>query len=60
MNTTVNESSCSSPLSPKAEKIGSTVAYNLILAVLLIGNVFIIIVVYKTQTLRKPINFFYR
>ena len=58
MNTTGNDSSCSSPLSPNAEKIGKTVAYSLILAVSLIGNFFIIIIVYRTQTLRKPVNFF--
>ena len=58
MNTTVNGSSCSSPLNPKAEKIGKTIAFSLILFVSLVGNSLIAIIVYKTQTLRKPINFF--
>ena len=57
MNTTVNGSSCSSPLNPTAEKIGATIAYSLIFVVSLIGNSFIGIIVYKTQTLRKPINY---
>ena len=58
MNTTVNGSSCSSPLNPTAEKIGKTIAFSLIFVVSLIGNFFIGIIVYKTQTLRKPINYF--
>ena len=57
MNTTVNGSSCSSPLNPTAEKIGATIAYSLIFVVSLIGNSLIGIIVYKTQTLRKPINY---
>ena len=58
MNTTVNGSSCSSPLNPTAEKIGITIAHSLIFVVSLIGNSCIGIIVYKTQTLRKPINYF--
>ena len=58
MNTTVNGSSCSSLFNPTAAQIGKTFAYCLILVVSLLGNSFIGIIVYKTQTLRKPINFF--
>jgi len=58
-NTTINgtqPSSCSSD--PTAEKIGTTVAYSLIFLVSLAGNTVIGIIVYKTKTMRKPINFF--
>ena len=59
MNTTVNGSlTCSIPLNPTAAKIGKTFAYCLIFVVSLLGNSFIGIIVYKTHTLRKPINFF--
>ena len=49
-------SSCSS--NPTAEKIGKTFAYCLIFIVSLAGNTLIAIIVYKTKTMRKPINFF--
>ena len=42
---------------PKAEKIGKTFAYCLIFLVSLAGNTVIGIIVYKTKTMRKPINF---
>ena len=58
MNTTVNGSSCSDPLNSTAAKLGQTFAYCLLFVVSLVGNSFIGIVVYKTETLRKPINFF--
>ena len=58
MNTTVNGSSCSSPFNRRAANIGETFAYCLIFVVSLLGNSFIGIIVYKTHTLRKPINFF--
>ena len=58
MNTTVNGSGCSSPFNPTAAKIGKTFAYCLIFVVSLLGNSFIAVIVYKTHTLRKPINFF--
>ena len=59
MNTTVNGSmTCSSLFNPTAAKIGRTFAYCLIFVVSLLGNSFIGIIVYKTHTLRKPINFF--
>ena len=40
-----------------ASKIGITFAYCLIFLVSLAGNTFIGIIVYKTKTMRKPINF---
>jgi len=40
-----------------AEKIGLTFAYCLIFLVSLAGNAVIAIIVYKTRTMRKPINF---
>ena len=58
MTTTVNGSDCYSQLNPTAEQIGKTFAYCLILVVSLLGNSFIAIIVYRTRTLRKPINFF--
>ena len=59
MNTTANGSSFSSYCSliyPEALKVGATVAYSLILVVSLVGNSLIVLIVYKTPTLRKPIN----
>jgi len=59
MNTTANGSSfssCSSLINPEALKVGKTVAYSLILVVSLVGNSLIVLIVYKTPTLRKPIN----
>ncbi|XP_073250508.1 allatostatin-A receptor-like [Porites lutea] len=59
MNTTANGSSswsCSSLINPEALKVGATVAFSLILVVSLVGNSLIVLIVYKTPTLRKPIN----
>ena len=42
---------------PIAEKIGKAAAYCLIFLISLAGNSVIGIIVYKTQTMRKPINF---
>ena len=58
MNTTVNESSCSNPFNSTAATNGNTFAYCLIFVVSLLGNSFIGIIVYKTQSLRRPVNFF--
>ena len=58
MNTTVNGSGCFIPFNLTAAKIGQTFAYCLILVFSLFGNSLIGIIVYKTYTLRKPINFF--
>ena len=57
-NTTVNGTQPSSCLNPTAERIGKTITYCLLFVVSLAGNTFIGIVVYKTKTMRKPINFF--
>ncbi|XP_020611141.1 neuropeptide FF receptor 1-like [Orbicella faveolata] len=59
VNTTMNGTQPSScPSASTAEKIGSTFAYCLIFIVSLTGNTVIGIIVYKTKTMRKPINFF--
>ena len=58
MDTTINGSVCSIPLNFTAEKTGKTFAYSLILVVSLVGNLIIAFIIYKTQRLRKPINYF--
>ena len=58
MNTTVNEPDCSSQLNSTAEKVGQTFAYCIILVLSLVGNSCLGIIVYTTQTMRKPINYF--
>ena len=58
LNKTMNRTqpwSCHS--NPTADKIGQTVAYCLIFLVSLAGNIVVGIIVYKTRTMRKPINF---
>ena len=58
LNKTMNgtqQSSCY--WNPTAKKIGLTFAYCLIFLVSLAGNTVIGIIVYKTKTMRKPINF---
>lgn len=62
MNTTTNgthahESSCFDPDNLTAGTIGKIVAYCLFFVVSLAGNSFIAIIVYKTKTMRKTINF---
>ena len=52
------EYSISSCFSATACKIGETIALSMILAVSLMANSFIVLIVYKTPTLRKPINYF--
>ena len=54
-NGSIESSSC---FSKTAYKIGQTIALSLIIAVSLTGNSFIVLIVYKTPTLRKPINYF--
>ena len=54
-NGTIDSSSC---FSATAYKIGLTIALSLIIAVSLTGNSLIVLIVYKTPTLRKPINYF--
>ena len=47
----------SCPSNPTSEKVAKTLAYCLIFLVSLAGNIVIGIIVYKTKTMRKPINF---
>ena len=42
---------------PSAEKIGKTFVYCLIFLISLAGNTVVGVIVYKTKTMRKPINF---
>ena len=59
MNITANGSSswsCHSLLNPVVQRHVPTVAYGLLLVALLIGNSVIVMIVFKTPTLRKPIN----
>ena len=59
VNTTTNGTEPGNcPSNPLAAKIGKTFAYCLIFLVSLSGNTVIGIIVYKTKTMRKPINFF--
>ncbi|CAH3196430.1 unnamed protein product [Porites evermanni] len=62
MNSTANGSSgpwsCLDQLDSTASKIGATVILCLIFIVSLVANSLIVIIVYKTPNLRKPINFF--
>ena len=59
MNSTANGSSGSwTCLNFTAWKIGGTVTYCLIFIVSLVANSLIVMIVYKTPNLRKPINFF--
>ena len=61
MNSTTGNGSiesASSCVSITAYKIGVTFALSLSIAVSLTGNSFIVLIVYKTPTLRKPINYF--
>ena len=58
LNTTINASQPSSCYEPTAATIGKTFAFCLIFLVSLAGNTVIGIIVYRTKTMRKPINFF--
>ena len=61
MNSTTNGSSgslsCFNQFNSTALKIGGTVTYCLIFIVSLVANSLIVMIVYKTPNLRKPINF---
>ena len=58
LNNTMNGTQPSSCYwNPTAENIGKTFGYCLIFIVSLAGNTVIAIIVYKTKTMRKPINF---
>ena len=52
------ESSRYTMISETPSRIGKTIYLSLILAVSLVGNSLIVTIVYKTPTLRKPINYF--
>ena len=54
-NGSIESSSC---FSKTAYKIGETIALSLIIAVSLMANSSIVMIVYKTPTLKKPINYF--
>ena len=62
MSSTANESSaswsCFDQLNSTAWKIGGTVTYCLFIIVSLAANSLIVMIVYKTPNLRKPINYF--
>ena len=57
LNASRNEPSCSIKFDLAEHKIGVTVALCIIFVVSLLANSLIAVVVYKTSTLRKPINF---
>ena len=58
LNATINETQTSNcPSNPTAENIGKFFAYCLIFLVSLAGNTVIGLIIYKTKTMRKPINF---
>ena len=62
MNSKANGSSelwsCFDQLNSTASKLGGTVSYCLIFIVSLVANSLIVMIVYKTPNLSKPINFF--
>ena len=62
MNSSANGSSgswnCLTQLNPTAWKIGGTVTYCLFIIVSLVADSLIVMIVYKTPNLRKPINYF--
>ena len=57
-NGSSESSSCFIQLNSTAWKIGGTVAYCLFIIVSLAANSLIVMIVYKTPNLRKPINYF--
>ncbi|XP_078364566.1 QRFP-like peptide receptor [Oculina patagonica] len=56
VNTTANDTQLLNCYNPTAKTMGTIAAYCLILAVSMAGNIFIATIVYKTKTMRKPIN----
>ena len=54
-NGSIESSSC---FSVTASKIGQIISFSVTLAISLVGNSLIVIIVFKTPTLRKPINYF--
>ena len=55
---TMNVTQTSSCFNHEAKRIGISFYYCLIFVLALIGNIFIGIIVYRTRSMRKPINFF--
>ena len=55
---TMNGTQTSSCFNHEAKRIGISFYYCLIFVLALIGNIFIGIIVYRTRSMRKPINFF--
>nr|XP_058940437.1 neuropeptide SIFamide receptor-like [Pocillopora verrucosa] len=55
---TMNGTQTSSCFNHEAKRIGISFYYCLIFVVALIGNIIIGIIVYRTRSMRKPINFF--
>ena len=57
LNTTLNGTQPSGCHQSSAEKLGLTFTYCLLMIASLAGNTFIGIIVYRTESMRKPINF---
>ena len=57
LNTTLNRTQPLSCHHSRAEKIGLAFSYCLLMVASLTGNTFIGIIVYRTESMRKPINF---
>lgn len=57
-NTTMNGTRPTSCFNPTAETVGKTFAYFVFIIASLTGNTFIVIIVLKTKTMRKTVNFF--
>ena len=55
---TMNGTQTSSCFNHEAKRIGISFYYCLIFVLALMGNIFIRIIVYRTRSMRKPINFF--
>ena len=55
---TMNGTQTSSCFNHEAKRIGISFYYCLIFVLALMGNIFIGIIVYRTRSMRKPINFF--
>ena len=55
---TMNGTQTSSCFNHEAKRIGISFYYCLIFVLALIGNIFIGVIVYRTRSMRKPINFF--
>ena len=58
VNATTNGTRETSCFDSTAAKAGTTTVLFVLFVASLVGNIFIALVVYKTKTLRKPINFF--